>query len=41
VALGYLRGAAAQQPHAGTPVAVDLWGQPVPARAWDQWPAGR
>jgi glycine cleavage system aminomethyltransferase T/glycine/D-amino acid oxidase-like deaminating enzyme len=41
VALGYLRGAAANQPHAGTPLAVDLWGQPVPARAWDNWPAGR
>jgi glycine cleavage system aminomethyltransferase T/glycine/D-amino acid oxidase-like deaminating enzyme len=39
VALGYLRGAAAQRVHAGTPVLVDLWGQPVPAHAWDQLPA--
>ena len=39
VALGYLRGAAANQPHAGTPVWVDLWGRPVPAHAWDQLPA--
>lgn len=37
VGLGYLRGAAAQQPHAGTPVQVDLWGVPVAARAWDRW----
>ena len=38
IGLGYLRGAAAQQPHAGTALAVDLWGQPVAARAWDRWP---
>ncbi|MDH4390651.1 MAG: FAD-dependent oxidoreductase [Aquabacterium sp.] len=38
VALAYLRGAAAQQAHAGTPLTVDLWGRPVLARAWDQWP---
>ena len=41
VALGYLRGEAARQPHAGTPVAVDLWGRPVAARAWDTWPPPR
>jgi heterotetrameric sarcosine oxidase gamma subunit len=40
VALGYLRGAAARQPHAGTPVLVDLWGQSVAAHAWDRWPPG-
>ena len=39
VALGYVRGAAAQQLHAGTPVDIDLWGQPVAARAFDRWPA--
>jgi len=39
--LGYLRGAAANQAHAGTPVLVDLWGQAVPAHAWDQWPPAR
>lgn len=38
VALGYLRGAAAQQAHAGTPLMVDLWGRQVLAQAWDQWP---
>ena len=38
VALAYVRGAAAQQAHAGTPVAVDLWGEAVPATAWDAWP---
>jgi 4-methylaminobutanoate oxidase (formaldehyde-forming) len=35
VALGYVRGAAAQQTHAGTPVQIDLWGEPVAATAWD------
>jgi glycine cleavage system aminomethyltransferase T len=35
VALGYVRGDAAQQTHAGTPVWVDLWGEPVAATAWD------
>ena len=39
VALGYVRGAAAQQVHAGTPVDIDLWWQPVAARAFDRWPA--
>jgi 4-methylaminobutanoate oxidase (formaldehyde-forming) len=35
VALGYVRGVAAQRAHAGTPVAIDLWGQSVAATAWD------
>ncbi len=35
VALGYLRGAAATRPHAGSPVEVDLWGERVAAKAWD------
>jgi 4-methylaminobutanoate oxidase (formaldehyde-forming) len=35
VALGYVRGAAAQRAHAGTVVEVDLWGQKVAATAWD------
>jgi 4-methylaminobutanoate oxidase (formaldehyde-forming) len=38
VALGYMRGDAAQRVHAGTPVAIDLWGEPVAATAWDAWP---
>ena len=38
VALGYLRGEIANVPHDGTPVQVDLWGEPVPARAYDRWP---
>jgi 4-methylaminobutanoate oxidase (formaldehyde-forming) len=37
VGLGYVRGAAAQQAHAGTPTRIDLWGEPVLARAWDRW----
>jgi 4-methylaminobutanoate oxidase (formaldehyde-forming) len=35
VALGYVRGGAAQRAHAGTPVDIDLWGQTVAATAWD------
>jgi 4-methylaminobutanoate oxidase (formaldehyde-forming) len=38
VGLGYLRGAAANTPHHGTPITVDLWGEPVAATAWDTWP---
>ncbi len=37
VGLGYVRGAAAQQVHGGTLVSIDLWGQPVAARAFDRW----
>ena len=37
VGLGYVRGPAAQAVHTGTPVQIDLWGQPVAARAWDRW----
>jgi len=36
VGLGYVRGAAACQPHRGTPVTIDLWGEPVRASAWDE-----
>jgi 4-methylaminobutanoate oxidase (formaldehyde-forming) len=39
VGLGYVRGPVAQAVHTGTPVSIDLWGQPAPARAWDRWPA--
>ncbi|MEP7099603.1 MAG: FAD-dependent oxidoreductase [Burkholderiales bacterium] len=38
VALAYLRGDAVRRAHAGTPVAIDLWGEAVPATAWDAWP---
>jgi 4-methylaminobutanoate oxidase (formaldehyde-forming) len=38
VGLGYVRGAAANAPHRGTPVTVDLWGEAVAATAWDAWP---
>ena len=37
VGLGYVRGPAAQVVHKGTPVQIDLWGQPVAATAWDRW----
>jgi heterotetrameric sarcosine oxidase gamma subunit len=39
VAFAWLRGAPAQRMHAGTPVQVELWGEPVEATAWDHWPA--
>ena len=39
VALGFVRGAAAMLPHAGTPAAIDLWGDRVAVRLYDQWPA--
>jgi 4-methylaminobutanoate oxidase (formaldehyde-forming) len=38
VGLGYVRGDAAQRVHSGTPVQIDLWGEPVGAKAWDVWP---
>ncbi|MDD5333193.1 MAG: FAD-dependent oxidoreductase [Rhodoferax sp.] len=38
VALGYVRGAAANQSHAGTLEAIELWGERVPVRLYDQWP---
>ncbi len=38
IGLAYLRGTAANQVHAGTPLTIDLWGEPVGATAWDVWP---
>jgi glycine cleavage system aminomethyltransferase T/glycine/D-amino acid oxidase-like deaminating enzyme len=38
VALGYARGAAAALTHQGTPVTIDLWGEPVAAKAYERWP---
>jgi glycine cleavage system aminomethyltransferase T len=38
IGLGYVRGLAAQQPHRGTSMQIELWGQAVPATAWDEWP---
>jgi 4-methylaminobutanoate oxidase (formaldehyde-forming) len=38
IGLAYARGEAAQRVHQGTPVSVDLWGEPLPARAYDRWP---
>ncbi|MEO8806303.1 MAG: FAD-dependent oxidoreductase [Burkholderiaceae bacterium] len=38
VALAYVRGSAVQQPHTGTSVEIDLWGEPVAAHLWDHWP---
>jgi glycine cleavage system aminomethyltransferase T len=40
VGLGYVRGEAALKVHRGTPVMIDLWGEAMPATAWDDpvWP---
>ncbi|MEI8031365.1 MAG: FAD-dependent oxidoreductase [Comamonadaceae bacterium] len=38
VALGYVRGAAANQTHDGTAAAIELWGERVPVRLYDRWP---
>ncbi len=37
IGLGYVRGDAAQRAHQGTPMQIDLWGEPVAVRAWDVW----
>ncbi len=39
VALGYVRGAAANQCHTGTLEAIELWGERIPVRLYDQWPS--
>ena len=38
VALGYVREAAANQVHVGTPAQIDLWGEAVGVRLFDRWP---
>ena len=38
VALGYVRGDAANQAHAGTAAAIELWGERVAVRLFDKWP---
>ena len=38
VALGYVRGAAANQSHNGSPAEIDLWGEAAPVRLFDRWP---
>ena len=38
VGLGYVRGDAAHRVHAGTPMQIDLWGEPQAVAAWDRWP---
>ena len=35
IGLAYLRGAAALEVHAGTSLEVELWGERIPAAAWD------
>lgn len=39
VALGYVRGDAANQTHTGTAVEIDLWGERIGAHLYDRWPA--
>jgi glycine cleavage system aminomethyltransferase T len=38
VALGYVRGAGANQWHNGTPAQIELWGGQVDVRLYDRWP---
>ena len=38
VALGYVRGDAARQPHIATPAHIELWGERVAVKLYDQWP---
>ena len=38
IALGYVRGVAAQETHAGAPAQVDLWGEAISVRLFDRWP---
>jgi 4-methylaminobutanoate oxidase (formaldehyde-forming) len=38
VALGYVRGAPANQTHDGTAAAIELWGERVSVRLYDRWP---
>jgi 4-methylaminobutanoate oxidase (formaldehyde-forming) len=35
IGLGYARGDAARHAHAGTAATLEVWGEAVPARAWD------
>jgi glycine cleavage system aminomethyltransferase T/glycine/D-amino acid oxidase-like deaminating enzyme len=35
IGLGYVRGPAAAQMHAGSSATLEVWGEPVAARAWD------
>jgi len=37
VALGYVRGAPAQQAHDGSPAQIELWGEQVGVRLYDRW----
>ena len=38
VALGYVRGAAALAAHRGTPAQIELWGEKLGVKFYDQWP---
>ena len=38
VALGYVRGTGANAPHDGTTAQIELWGDAVAVKLYDQWP---
>ena len=38
VALGYVRGPAALEVHRGTAAQIELWGDKLPVKLYDQWP---
>jgi 4-methylaminobutanoate oxidase (formaldehyde-forming) len=39
--LGYVRGAGANQAHAGTPAQIELWGERVGVKLYDRWPPAK
>ena len=41
VALGYVRGQAANETHQGSPAHIELWGESIPVKLYDQWPVKR
>ena len=40
IALGYVRGAPANELHDGTAAVIELWGEPTAVRLHDRWPSG-
>lgn len=41
VALGYVRGAGANQGHDGSPAQIELWGERVGVKLYDRWPPAK
>ena len=41
VALGYVRSQTANETHQGSPAHIELWGESIPVKLYDQWPVKR